>query len=250
MKEIFQLLFFLFSIGVSACTCDDPSITEKYVHSDIVAKAKIIKNYDNEGSRDIYKAEILISEIFKGKKVKSIYVAGRSDGLLGNSCSIFIPENTELIIYASKNSDGNYSVGMCSGLLYMNARNLKRQKKELNILRKLKSKKIDLTNKIYFQEKASLSKKLKKFKGIKLDKRYSIYEITFDSNLNIKNVKEISGFGNPIDEKLLKILYTTEWKSFDKGIKNKVPDNTKILFGFYYYEAERDSQSFISQYYL
>jgi hypothetical protein len=250
MKNILQITIFLFSIGVFACTCDDPKITEKFIESDFVAKARIIKNYKNESSREFYKADIIISELYKGEELKSIYVAGRSDGGIGSSCAIFIPENTELIVYAGKNKDGKYSVGMCSGLLYLNKRNLKSQKRELEILKMFKSKNIDFTDKINYREKATLHKKLEQFKGIELDKSYGIYEITFSRDLTIKNVTEISGFKNSIDEKLIEIIKTTEWTSFDKGIKDKVPENSKLLIGIYFYPNEKRNQSFLSQYYL
>ena len=157
-----------------------------------------LKNYKNESSRELYKADIVISELFKGNELKSIYVAGRSDGGIGSSCAIFIPENTELIVYARKNKDGKYSVGMCSGLLYLNKRNIKRRKRELDILKMFKSKNIDFTDKINYREKAKLHKDLEQFKGIELEKSYGIYEIIFDSELNIKTVNEISGFDNTL----------------------------------------------------
>ena len=250
MKKILQITIFLFSIGVFACTCDDPKITEKFIESDFVAKARIIKNYKNESSRELYKADIIISELYKGEELKSIYVAGRSDGGFGSSCAIFIPENTELIVYARINKDGKYSVGMCSGLLYLNKRNLKRQKRELEILKMFKSKNINFTDKINYREKATLHKKLEQFKGIELDKSYGIYEITFAQDLTIKNVTKVSGFKNSIDEKLIEIIKTTEWTSFDKGVKDKVPENSKFLIGIYYYPKEKENPSFLSQYYL
>ena len=138
MKKIIQIILLLFSGAVFACICDPPKVTEKYIESDFVAKAKIIKNYKNVSSEELYKADILISELFKGESLKSIYVAGRSDGNMGSSCSIFIPENTELIIYARKDKDGKYRIGMCSGLLYINKSNPKIQKRELEILKMLK----------------------------------------------------------------------------------------------------------------
>lgn len=250
MKKILQTAIFLFSIGVFACTCDHPKITEKYIESDFVARAVIVKNHKNESSKELYKADIIISELYKGKELKSIYVGGRSDGKFGGSCAIFIPEGTELIIYAQKDQDEKYSIGMCSGLLYLNNRNTKRQKRELDILRMFKSQNIDFTDKIKYREKGKLYKDLAQFQGIELEKSYAIFEITFKSDLTINKVTEISGFGNPIDQKLLEIIKKTEWTSFDKGIKDKVPQNSKMLMGIYYYGKEKENPSFLSQFYL
>ena len=139
---------------------------------------------------------------------------------------------------------------MCSGLLYLDKTNQKRQKRELNILKIFKSKNIDFIDKINYREKAKLHKELEQFKGIELDKKYGIYEITFASDLSIKNVIEISGFQNQIDKKLIEILKKAEWTSFDKGVKDKVPENSKLLIGIYFYPKEKENPSFLSQYYL
>lgn len=250
MKKILQITILLFSIGVSACTCDPPKITEKYTQSDFVANVTIIKIYPNQKNEHGYRADIKINELYKGQRLKSIYVYGRSDNGIGTSCDIYIPENTNLIAYASINRDGNYGIGMCSGLLYLNKTNQKRQKRELDILKTFKSKTIKFTDKISYREKAKLHEKLEKFKGIELDKSYGIYEITFASDLSIKNVIEIQGFQNPIDKKLIEIIKKTEWTSFDKGVKDKVPDNSKLLIGIYFYPKEKESPSFLSPYYL
>lgn len=250
MKKIIQIILLLFSGTVFACTCDPPKVTEKYIESEFVAKAKIIKNYKNESSKELYRADILISELFKGESLKSIYVSGRSDGNMGNSCSIFIPENTELIIYARKDKDGKYIIGMCSGLLYINKSNQKKQKRELEILKMFKSKNIVFTDKINYRETSDIYTDLQQFKGIELNKEYGIYEIIFGEDLTIKNVNEISGFGNQIDQKLIEIIKKSQWSSFNNDIKNKVPDNSKLIIGIYFYPKEKNYMSFISQFYL
>ena len=266
MKKILQIFIILFSSGIFACDCDPPSITEKYSRSDFVARARIIKNYKNESEIELYRADIVITELYKGDSLKSIYVRGVvGDGVyvvVGSSCAISIPEDTELIIYAGKSRDGKYTVGMCSGLMYLdysaryrkktlkNEYELKKQKREIDILNTFKEKGIHYTSKINYREKITLHKNLEQFKGIELEKTYGIYEITFESDLTIKNVSEISGFGNPIDQKLIEIIGKTEWTSYNKEIKDKVPVNSKLLIGIFYYEKGKDYSSFVSQYYL
>jgi len=250
MRNILNITIFLFSIGVFACDCDEPKITEKYVESEFVANVTILKIYPNQRNEKGYKADIRINELYKGERLKSIYIYGRSDNGIGSSCDIYIPVNTNLVAYARKNKDGNFGIGMCSGLLYLNKTNQKRQIRELEILKAFKLKNIKFTDKIKYREKGKLHNDLEQFKGIKINKNYGIYEITFSSNLTIKSVIEISGFGNPIDQKLTEIIKRTEWTSFDKGINNKVPDNSKLLIGIYYYPKEKGNPSFLSQYYL
>jgi hypothetical protein len=249
MKNILQIIIFLFSIGVFACDCDEPKITEKYIESEFVANVTILKIYPNQKNEQGYKADIKINELFKGERLKSIYIDGRSDNGIGSSCDIYIPVNTRLVAYARKNKDENFEIGMCSGLLYLNKTNQKRQKRELEILKTLKENKVNRTDKITYLEKSKLRKNLEQFKGIKLEKNFGIYEITFESDLTIKSVTEISGFADPIDEKLIRIIEQTEWISNDKGIDNKVPDNSKLLIGIYFYPEEKGNPSFLSKYY-
>ena len=68
--------------------------------------------------------------------------------------------------------------------------------------------------------------------------------------MSIRNVIEISGFKNSIDQELIEIIKKTEWTSFDKGVKDTVPENSKLLIGIYYYPKEKGNPSFLSQYYL
>lgn len=139
---------------------------------------------------------------------------------------------------------------MCSGLLYINKSSPKRQKRELEILKIFKSKNIVFTDKINYREKSDIFADLQQFKGIELNKEYGIYEIIFGADLRIKTVTEINGFGNQIDQKLIEIIKKSEWSSFNNGIKDKVPDNSKLIIGIYFYPKEKNDLSFLSQFYL
>ncbi|WP_238528668.1 hypothetical protein U8527_07485 [Kordia algicida OT-1] len=255
-----QLIFLVSSFYATACSCDPPSITEKYVQSDFVANVTIVKIYPNEKNKELYRADIKINKLYKGDQLKSIYVAGNNGGI-GSSCSIFIPAKTKLIAYARKNADGKYTIGMCSGLLYIdysgsyrkktrkNARQMKNQRRELTILELFKKKNIQYTSKIQFREKAVLHKKLAQFKGLSLKKSYAFFELTFTEHLAVKDVKLIAGFDDPIDNQLIDILKEGSWSSFSNGVKDKVPENSTLLFGIYYYEAENEYASFLSRFY-
>lgn len=263
MKKIIFLLVFSFSIGIYACDCNPMAITEKFTQSDFVANVTITKIYPNQKNVKGYKADIKINQLYKGKNLKSIYVYGLSNNRIGgSSCDIYIPAETKLIAYAKINKDGNYGIGMCSGIMYIDyspiyrKRTLKskkefeKQNREIEILNVLKKQENLFTSKISFREKTKSYKDLEQFKGIELDKKYAIYEITFNSDLTIKDVSIISGFRNAIDKKLIQIIKKTQWSSFNKGVKDKVPDNSKLLIGYYYYKKEKGNPSFLSRWYL
>jgi hypothetical protein len=247
MKKILQIILYLITIEAFACDCTSPYLPEKFVRADFVANVTIIKVYPNKKNESGYKADIKIDKLFKGEKLKSIYISGRSDRTLGSSCDIFIPENTKLIVYATKNKEGNYGIGMCSGYVYLNSKNIHYEKRELEILKKLKSKKKNKYSESIYREKGTLFNSLEQFKGIKLDKSFALFEIIFDSENRIQKINLISGFGNSIDKKLTEILRNTEWRKIQnvRDVENNM--NNRFLFCIYYYEAERGNQSFLSQ---
>lgn len=252
MKNIFVLFFCFLSIGSFACVCGEQTITEKYIKSDFVAIVTITKIYPNEKNSNFYRADIKINELYKGEYLKSIFVYGRSNKYeIGTSCDIFIPVNTKFVAYADKNDKGFYSVGMCSGLLYLNKNRIKYQENELSILNTFRSKKINFTDKTNYYEISNSSIELEKYKGIQLEKRYALFEITLAPDLAIKKVELISGFGNPIDNELVEILSRSKWSIRNRlGVKSEVQHDSKFLIGFYYYEAEKGDKSFVSFNYL
>lgn len=250
MKNILFIVFSLISFSAWACSCAPINMTEKYIESDFVAMITITKIYPNEKNANSYRADIKINDLFKGEKLKSIYVYGRSDKSMGTSCDIFIPENTKLVAYARKDSDGNYIVGMCSGLLYLNGRDSKRQDIELEILEVFKSKNIDYTNKTRYLDITNFRANLNQFKGIQFDKKYGIYEITLDKDLKSTRVKEISGFGGDIDDEMIQILSKTKWGLANPKMKDEISNSNKLLVGIYYYDADKNNPSFLSDFYL
>jgi len=248
MKNLFALLLFFLSFNSFGCVCDDRTMTDKYIKSDFVAIVTVTKIYPNEENSNYYKADIKIEELYKGEKLKSIYVYGRSNRYeIGTSCDIYIPVNTKFVAYADKNDLGFHSVGMCSGLLYLNKTRIKFQENELAILNTLKSKKINFTDKTNYRETSNSSLELEKYKGVKLEKRYAIFEITFEPDLVIKKVEIISGFGNPIDNELIEILSRTKWSIRNRlGVKSESQNESKFLIGLYYYEVEKGEKSFLT----
>ena len=250
MKLVLGTLFTFLTLKTLACVCMPPKFTEKYTASDFVAKARIIKVYKNESDEELYKADILIHALYKGVSIKSIYVEGRSDGKRGSSCAIFIPENTELIIYA-KNSDGNFTTGSCSGLVYLNQdkRTLRAEIREMEMLNILKKRSIKYTGNInYYPETGSFSKQTSTFNGIHLNKSFALYELIFAEDVTLKSVNVISGFNKKTDDELIEILKISTWKAMERNfIRKSVPDNSRFKIGFYYYSEEDKYQSFISE---
>ena len=129
--------------------------------------------------------------------------------------------------------------------------NLKKQQLELKILETFVEKKINFTSKIKYSEKGDFSKpniirELQNFKGIKLENDFGFYEITFSSDLTIKSIVTISGFDDITDQKLINIFKETSWESYDNGVKDKVPENSKFIIGIHYYRSKKINSNFLS----
>lgn len=254
--KLLLVILLLLAAQSFACVCIPPKFTEKFTQSDFVAEAKIIKVYANEGEEEIYRADILIKNLFKGEKLTSIYIEGRSDGKKGSSCSIFIEHNTELIIYARKKNSSLFSFGSCSGYLILNKEGTnpkQTQERELEMLNLLKEKEVNFTSRIWFAKKMGFSHELEKFKGVRLHKGYALYELIFTSNVSVKSIKLIRGFENQIDNELIEILKKADWLSVDMKseyltIRDHVPEDSKLLVAFYFYPGQKEEKSFISEY--
>ncbi|SCY29283.1 hypothetical protein SAMN05192588_2091 [Nonlabens sp. Hel1_33_55] len=244
MKNYLPLIFLFFSFFSTACSCVVPTITTKYAQSDFVANITIIKKYPNTGSEEFYRADVRIKELFKGEKVKSIYVSGRSDGKIGSSCSIYIPEGTNLIAYSQRNKGGFLKIGMCSGLLYLDKAS--KSDREIEILEEFKAKNISFIDKINYREKSDLRGKLKQFDGIELDKKFGLFQIILNSNLSIKSVEEIHGFANTIDDELIVVLKESKWIDARNRSRINIAQDSKILVGFYYHPKANDKSSFLT----
>lgn len=249
MKNILTAFFLLQSSISFACGCIPQKFTEKYTDSDFIAKAKIIKVYKNESEEEIYKADILIYNLYKGHTIKSIYIEGRSDGKRGSSCAIFIPENTELIIYAKNFTNGSYTIGPCTGFVYLNQdkRTLRAETREIAMLNILKARKVKYSGDIiFYTDVRNFSNQLSKFNGIALNKNFALYELIFASDITIKSVNIISSFDKRTDSELKEIIENSIWKANKRNfVLDKVPEDSRFLIGLYYYQAEGGYQSII-----
>lgn len=250
MKTFLFIVLTLLAQNGFSCTCMEPNFTEKYFQSDFVASVKIVKNYKNVGEQIFYKSEIVIQKLYKGDSLSTLFVEGNSDGRRRTSCDIFIPENTELIVYVVKTGENRYKIGSCSGLLYLTAKPKNAEKRELEMLDLFKAKTINFTDRgHYFIRQDSLQTFLEKFQGIQLNKSYAVYELLFAPDMSVKQIHAISGFNDPVDEKIMAFFKLRQWKCYSYGTqRSKVDDNTRFLIGIYFYKEEGPHKSFLGIY--
>jgi hypothetical protein len=227
--------------------CGILSFTEHFENADYVAIGKILKVYPNESDEEIYKADIQEVNLIKGQKISSIYVGGRSDGKIGSSCSIYTPEGKEYIFFGKKNKDGLIVFGECSG-----TRDLDYVKEKtsyiLEALEILKNKSKDFTGHPPVVNFSALYPTLQEYKGIPMKEKFALFEVEFHEDLKVEKVKILKGFGSEVDQKIVtSLLQSTGWKIQYSKDKFTVPKGTKKLIGVYYYEADDENPSFLSE---
>ncbi|MBA6155004.1 hypothetical protein H3Z83_00500 [Tenacibaculum sp. S7007] len=253
MKNFLFCLSILLSNSIYSCDCGVETVVNKFAHSTFVAKGKIIKNYNNLKGENIYKADIEIKDLYKGSKVKSVFVYGRSDNKIGTSCDIFIPEGTELILYAHKDKFNRLIIGMCSGLLYLNRKTYyskekkTRELKMLKSLSKLKEKDINKV-KLYSSE---LSDSLATLKGVDSKKKYGVYKLKFSKKLKLKDIKTVDGFTEKsIDKRVKRILTNTTWELLKDRDSVKLESNYNYFIDIYHYPKDKKNKSFYTKFNL
>lgn len=248
LKKFLLLIAFSLPLVGNACHCTHREFMEKYVQSDFVARVVITKNFPNQGSALFYQSNIKIKQLFKGKPVESILVEGSSDGKRRTSCDIFFSEGTEILVYASLDSTGKYSFHSCSGYRVLSQAGSAGQVRELEMLDFLDKNNIKPIDKTHYG--VDLHDKLKDLRNIDATKSFAIYEVTFARNLHVDSVRTLTGFTPQIDNDIASILKGARWVSnrvLIDGLKNEVPDGSKLLVGFYFYPAESRWANFISQ---
>jgi len=251
MKRLTILtILILFASKSFACKCTNQSIENKFIQSDFVAKIKMLKKYPNKENSSFYKADIQVLDLYKGDTIESIFIYGNYKDSQESACWIYTDKNEILIVYGLK-AIKNYQLDICASILRLNKKSNsdatnERYQKEQKILEILKLNKVNFINKIKFSID-DFHKFSRKSYGIKLEKNFAIYELTFKENLSVKCIKVIEGFNNKIERKIKKFLKKTNWSSTIDLVNNsKVPKNSKTLV-IIYYKEEKDNKGYVTE---
>jgi len=231
-----------------ACLCITQKIEQNYKSSSFVAKIKILNTYKPVDSNKYFKADILIEDSYKGEMISSIYFYGVNEKGWDSACYFHVEKEENLVVFAARNSEGNYVLEACSRILYLDrANNNESYDQELEILKVLKSKKVNFNNDIKFTSE-SFGRDFRKYYGINLKKDFAIYELTFDEKLKVKCVKKVESFNGKIDRKIIKLFKSKKWSSTVDYVKDKIPKNSKHLVVVYYKVNSKDGKGYLTLY--
>lgn len=248
MKYLLTLVLLIFGYKASlACKCEMPSVAVSYVSADFVARFKILKVYPNQEEDDFYKADIEILELYKGKKIESIYIGGRSDGKLGTSCDVFFPEGSDLLVAARAEPNGKILFGACSFTYDFN-RSRDDRLYALKAIEFLSERYGELT--LHYRPRVSSDfyDFLFSKKGIQLNEEFAIFEVVLDDLISPSGVKIIKGFGGEVDSELADELLKSKWEIRFYPKEDKIDGTISVIVPVFYYPKERGKESFLSSF--
>lgn len=249
MKYKLIFIFLVLSIQSFACDCSLSTPSDRFVSADFVGRIKIVKVYPNEKNARSYKADVEIVEHFKGDTIKSIYIAGRSDGRMGSSCNVYFPEGSDLLIFARIDSGGRVSFGMCSFPIdFKNSQD--KDLRDLETIRILSKYGNSFTAKYNAFVSPEFPEFLESKKGIELKEKFSLFEVVLEDEVTPYEVNIIKGFGEDIDSEIVNALLNSTWEIRYYTNENSIGGKIKVIVSVYFYPAQRDNQSFLSSYAL
>lgn len=224
--------------------------------SDFIATAKILKISPDKENSNLHDIQIEIIDLYKGQHTSNLKIYSA----LNSSCAFYTPENSEWLIFASKNKNGDLSFGYCSGTKQIDRKfnserypyaekNYKKSiELKLQVLEYLKKSELQTSNE--FGLRTSFSNGcLKEFKGyeVKTD-RFALYELTVESDLSISEVKALKEFDNENLKNDLLNCVKESVKVYTRNKETDISNKTKIIIGLYYYASEKGNESFIGQF--
>ncbi|SFT91351.1 Tissue inhibitor of metalloproteinase [Algoriphagus locisalis] len=245
MRLLCALLLFVAGNQTFACVCEPVGLTGSFISADFVAHIKIVEVYPNQNQDEIYKADIELIELFKGQKLTSIYIRGRSDGKMGSSCSVYFPKGSELVIAANSFGKEKYSFGACSYKINLK-KNYRNTRRNIEVLRAISAYDNTLTLRYFPIVSPNFYDFLKSKKGIVLNEKFALFEVVLDGHNNPSQVKMIKGFGIGLDDEIVEELYQSTWeiKYFEE--ESEVQEKLKVIVPVYFYPEEGEYQSFLS----
>ncbi|PZX59181.1 tissue inhibitor of metalloproteinase [Algoriphagus ratkowskyi] len=245
MKYLIIFIFLVLSDQALACRCAFSTPSDRFLSADFVGRIKIVKVYPNEADNKPYKADVEIIEHFKGDKIKSIYIAGRSDGSLGSSCDVFYPEGSDLLVFARNDSGGRVSFGMCSFPIdFKNNRD--KDQRDLESIRVLSKYDSTLTATYEPIISSSFSEFLESKKGIELKEQYALFEVILNDQVCPSEINLIKGFEAEIDSEIIDELFKSTWEIRFHRKEDSVEGALKVIVPVYFYLPERGEKSFLS----
>jgi hypothetical protein len=244
-------LFFISNAGI-ACVCVSNTLLNDFQHSDFVAKVKVLKVSEATSDGEFQDATIEVLELYKGNIITKIKI----NASLRTDCNLIVPENSTWLVFANTNQSGFLSFGLCSGSMHLDRKinsndypNLETNwinkiNQQISVLQFFAAKHINQPNEFDLR----LNKQLRGlFEGYEGEVRSNaVFQLTVEKNLSISKIKALKEFDNQqLSKELLKYLK----KNIKISSKNNsgINKRTQLIVVYYFYPAEKEFRSFISE---
>ena len=257
MKKIIQLFAFIFSVSVFACECGNwGKQFDSYSSTELVADVTITKVYPilkGKYSDKYFKIDLKYNELYKGTPIKTMYVYGAlhiNNKIYGSwtSCSMGAKVGERLIIFESKDKEGNYVLHYCDHKIYSNHKNFAESK---SLLKLIKEKQIETNIKYHYVnfgfDKNTGKDNFEIIKGLNATNKFAVFEITLNTDGTFKTVEPIQNFGSDKDNLILEIIKKAK---IHLNSNSNLFDGEKFTLFMFYYPKEKHNLSFISQNFL
>lgn len=229
MKKIILIFLLFFWAKLAACSCADTSLAVEFQESDMVARVKIISEQSTK-HKGVIKYRLQVLEQYKGKPSQELYYSTME----GTSCESSLSKNTEMIIFAIKDETGNYSMGPCSKTMSFSndKRGLQEKKEAIQLLHLLKKNTLPVLDRSLFD--ISQQALLKGLSASDFKRNLAVFELEFNEDGQVKNIKTQISFGRKADKQAKAVLLRTKQKK-EKGI----PFHRKGLLVLSYYQHSK-----------
>jgi hypothetical protein len=252
MKVLLTITIFFFSLNIIACECALQNTIEKVENADFVAQISIKSVIRDSINNEYLNLDVELIKLFKGEFSNNLKILTNQ-----SMCNINPPKNTEWIIFASNDKNGELSFGYCSGSIQIDRNMASDQypRAETNhkksIDRKLGLLKFLNNNNIIPENSddlvTSMSKDcLNNLKGYYGEEgEFAIFEFTIKKDLSVSQIKQLKKFSNSeLNSELLKCVNSMHINYRDE--KDKLLRKTMKILPVFYYPSERGNESFLS----
>ena len=255
MKSFILVASFFICSTSFACECIKDILVHNFQKSAFVAKIKILKVSAPTADGEYQDANIEVLELYKGKKIRTIKIQAS----LNTDCNLMVDENTVWLVFAQINRSGILQFDLCSGSMqldrkmnsidYPNAQTnyIKEINNKIAVLQFFKLKHIADLNEYDLHLKYN-DRLHDLFKGYEGDgQKNAVYQLTVEKDLSISKIKALKEFDN---QKLSKALlaYLKEKAKLNTRNISAIKKRTQLIVVYYFYPAEKEYQSFISEF--
>ncbi|MDB5201304.1 MAG: hypothetical protein JWQ27_713 [Ferruginibacter sp.] len=253
MKKLLLVVCIISTLNVFACECIEIPVFQRYQQADFIATVNVLRTYPDKDNADYLNADIAVVDLFKGKQISVLKLGEQK-----TNCGIILPPDTKWLIFASYDKMGKLQINACSGSVQMSGMlddprypglNLKLEKKiaaTISVLQFLERNAAKQNNPYLLQAGKTDSCRLIGNKTNAKERSFAAFEIRVNADLSVNKIKTLKSFDD-------KKLSATLSKCLEKNIQIRKPGTSipkhksRLLLFYFYYPAEGEHKSFVSQ---